>query len=178
MPVGRALMAVDRGIPYPKGAFAFHFKSVGLAHDIDRISAATRALSADRAIAALIRVRRVAVDAEADRAAATGAFETHRQLNLLGTLLGAREAPHATLGHCFRHPGLSPPGFLVSRRRHTLEIADKKERRAEARRQGMGLEGDNLPSPVRCTRPARRHPRSRDRALCTIENDASRNRRV
>src|SRR5215471_6268969 len=78
MPVGRAFMAVDRCIPYPERAFAFHFKSVGYAHDIDRVSAPTCALAADRAIAALIRVRRVAVDAEADRAAATGAFETHR----------------------------------------------------------------------------------------------------
>src|SRR5262249_57789588 len=88
MPIGRAFMAVDRGIPYPKRAFAFHFKSVGLAHNVDRVSAATRALAADRAIAALIRVRRVAVDAEADRAAATGAFETHRHVNLLGMLPG------------------------------------------------------------------------------------------
>src|SRR5215813_10745514 len=78
MPVGRASMAFDRCIPYPERGFAFHFKRVGYAHDIDRVSSATRALAADRAIAALIRVRRVAVDAEADRAAATGAFETHR----------------------------------------------------------------------------------------------------
>src|SRR5215471_6165597 len=33
-----------------------------------------------------------------------------------------------------------PPGLLVSRRRHALEIAEEKERRAEARRRGgMGL---------------------------------------
>src|SRR6202040_4091435 len=44
---------------------------------------------------ALIRVRRVAVDAEADSAAATRAFETHWHLNLLGTLLGARTACYA-----------------------------------------------------------------------------------
>src|SRR6516162_9992559 len=94
MSVGRALMAVDRCIPYPKPAFVLHFKSVGYAHDVDRVATATRALAADRAIAALIRVRRVAVDAEADRAAATGAFETHRHLNLLGTLLGASKMPH------------------------------------------------------------------------------------
>src|SRR6478672_8548799 len=86
MPVGRAFMAVDCCIPYPERAFAFHFKSVGSAHDIDRVSAATRALAANRAIAALIWVGRVAVDAEPDRAAATGAFETHRHSNLLGSL--------------------------------------------------------------------------------------------
>jgi hypothetical protein len=90
MPVGRAFMAVDRCIPYPERGFAFHFDSVGYAHDIDRVSAAARALAADRAIAALIRVRRVALDAEADSAAATRAFETHWHLNLLATLLGAR----------------------------------------------------------------------------------------
>src|SRR5512133_1211533 len=84
-------MAVDRRIPYPERAFALHFERVGEPHNIDRVSATTRALAADRAIAALIRVRRVAVDAEADRAAATGAFETHRHLNLLGTLLGTQE---------------------------------------------------------------------------------------
>ena len=80
MPVGRALMAVDRCIPYPERAFAFHFKSVVYAHDIDRVSAATRTLAADRSIAALIRVRCVAVDAEADRAAATRAIEMYRHL--------------------------------------------------------------------------------------------------
>src|ERR1700739_3273767 len=90
MPVGRAFTAVDRCIPQPERPFAFHFKSLGDAHYIDRVSAAARALAADRAIAALIRVRRVAVDAEADGAAATGAFETHWHLNLLGTLTGAR----------------------------------------------------------------------------------------
>src|SRR3984893_10507668 len=89
MPVGRAFTAVDRCIPQPERPFAFHFKSLGDAHYIDRLSAATRALAANRAIAALIRVRRVAVDAEADRAAATGAFETHRHSNLLGRLLSA-----------------------------------------------------------------------------------------
>src|ERR1700758_4602640 len=93
MSVGRALMAVDRCIPYPKPAFALHFKSVGYPHDVDRVATATRALAADRAIAALIRARRVAVDAEADRAAATGAFETHRQLKTSSeTLLGARKS--------------------------------------------------------------------------------------
>src|SRR5215472_16879163 len=86
MPVGRAFMAVDRRIPYPERASAFHSKSGGNPHDIDRVSTATRALAADRAIAALIRVRRVAVDAEADRAAATGTFETHRHVSLLGAL--------------------------------------------------------------------------------------------
>src|SRR5215831_10855737 len=77
MPVGRAFMAVDWCIPYPERAFAFHFKAVGSAHDIDRVPTATRTLAADRAIAALIRVRCVAVDAEADRTAATGTFEMH-----------------------------------------------------------------------------------------------------
>src|SRR5215475_13697095 len=111
MPIGRAFMAVDRRIPYPKRAFAFHFKSVGLAHNVDRVSAATRALAADRAIATLIRVRRVAVDAEADRAAATGAFETHWHLDLLGTLLGVRKLPHAILGRCVSHT----PGEFMER---------------------------------------------------------------
>src|ERR1700730_9222161 len=104
MPVGRPLTAVDRCIPQPERPFAFHFKSLGDAHDIDRVSAATRALAADRAIASLIRVRRVAVDAEADRTAATRAFETHRHLTLLGTLLGGRKVPWVILGPCFRHP--------------------------------------------------------------------------
>jgi hypothetical protein len=63
MPIGRALTAVDRCIPYPKRGFAYHFKSIGYTHDIDRVPATARALAADRAIAALIRVRRMAVDA-------------------------------------------------------------------------------------------------------------------
>jgi hypothetical protein len=46
----------------------------------------------------------VAVDAEADRTAATRAFETHRHLTLLGTLLGGRKVPWVILGPCFRHP--------------------------------------------------------------------------
>jgi len=45
-------------------------------------TAAPRTLAADRAIAALIWIRRMAVDAEADRATPAGAFETHRHLNL------------------------------------------------------------------------------------------------
>src|SRR5262252_6478932 len=73
MPVGRAFMAVDRCIPYPERGFVFHYERVGSAHDIDRVSATARALATDRTIAALIRVRGVAVDAEADRAAATRA---------------------------------------------------------------------------------------------------------
>src|SRR5262249_34143102 len=92
IPVGRAFMAADRCVPYPERAFAFHSKSVGYAHNIDRVSAPTRALAADRAIAALIRVRRVAVDAEGDRAAATGTFETHRHVSLLGALPGDTQA--------------------------------------------------------------------------------------
>src|ERR1700751_3078629 len=84
MPVGRTLTAVDRSIPYPERVFALHFESIGYAHDIDRVSGAAGTLAADRAIAPLIRVRRVAVDAEGDRAAATGAFEAHRHLDLLG----------------------------------------------------------------------------------------------
>ena len=47
------------------------------------------------------------VDAEADRAAATGAFETHWHLNLLGTLFGARKVPYAILGRCIRHPAIA-----------------------------------------------------------------------
>src|SRR5215469_15627846 len=74
--------AVDRRIPHPERAPAFDFESVGSGHDIDRVSAGARALAADRAIAALIRVRCVTVDAEADRSTATGAFETHRHLRL------------------------------------------------------------------------------------------------
>src|SRR5262245_26196481 len=82
IPVGRPLVTVDRRIPHPERASAFDFESVGSAHDIDRVSAGARTLAADRAIAVLIRVRRVTVDAEADRSAATGAFETHRHLRL------------------------------------------------------------------------------------------------
>ena len=53
----------------------------------------------------------MAVDAEADRAAATGAFETYRHLNLLGTLLGAKKVLHAILG-----PGLGHPSGEVMNR--------------------------------------------------------------
>src|ERR1700746_2907119 len=99
MPVGRALMAVDRRIPCPERALAFHFESVGYAHDIDRLSAATRALAANRAITALIWVRRVAVDAEADRAAATGAFETHRHWKPPRKRCSSSEACSGKIGH-------------------------------------------------------------------------------
>ena len=67
IPIGRPLVTVDRRFPHPERASAFDFESVGSAHDIDRVSTGARTLAADRAIAALIRVRRVTVDAEAER---------------------------------------------------------------------------------------------------------------
>src|SRR3984885_15157238 len=82
--VGRARFAVDRRVPYPERALAAHFKRVGYPHDVDCITTAAGALAADRAIAALVGVRRMTVNCETDRAAATGAFETHRHSNLRG----------------------------------------------------------------------------------------------
>ena len=71
MPVGRTSMTVDGRVPHSERTFAFHFKRVGDPHDIDRISTAAGAFATDRAIAALIRVGRMALDAEADRTATT-----------------------------------------------------------------------------------------------------------
>ena len=143
MPVGRALIAVDRRIPYPERAFTFHFESVGEAHDIDRVSAATRALAADRAIAALIWVRRVAVDAEGDRAAATGAFETHRHLNLIGALLGARKVPDAIIGRGFRHPGHPSGASCIPAPTRSRNCRGKRapSRSPTPRRDGLGAKG-------------------------------------
>src|SRR5262249_35715260 len=86
--ISRPPRAVDRCIPYSEHAFSSHSKRGGYAHDVDRVSAAPSALAADRAIAALVRVRGVAVDADADRTAATGPVETHRHLTLPQQLLG------------------------------------------------------------------------------------------
>src|SRR5579872_17788 len=84
IPVGRAFPPIDRRVPHADRLFAAYFKSVSYPHDVNCISAAARALAADRAIAALIGVGRVAVDREADRTAAARAFETHRHSSLLG----------------------------------------------------------------------------------------------
>src|ERR1700716_971674 len=78
MPLGRAFLAVDRRVPDADRTAALDLQRVGLAHDVDRITAAAGALAADRAIAALVGVGGVAVEREADRAAAARAFETDR----------------------------------------------------------------------------------------------------
>jgi hypothetical protein len=51
----------------------------------------------------LLPLARLAEAQGADRAAATGAFEAHRYLNLLGALLGEGKVPHAVPSRCFRH---------------------------------------------------------------------------
>src|SRR5439155_2456247 len=84
MPLGRAFLAVDHRVPDANRAPARDFKTVGNAHDVDRIPAAARALAADRAIAALVGVGAVAVEGKPDRAAAAGAFETHRHWRYSG----------------------------------------------------------------------------------------------
>src|SRR6185437_6169516 len=90
MPVGRARRAVDRRVPDAQRAPARHLKRSRYPHDVDRVTATARALAADGAIAALIRVGGVAVDREAHGAAAARPFEAHRHRFILARGISAK----------------------------------------------------------------------------------------
>ena len=66
-----------------KRFFAFHRKACGGAHEIDGEAASASSLSADRAIAKLIGMRRVRLYREFDRTAATRTVEFDRHARLL-----------------------------------------------------------------------------------------------
>jgi hypothetical protein len=63
-------------------SLAFDLQRVRIAHDVDGEAAAARGLAADRAIAELVGIGRVALDAETHRLAAAGTFEQFRHVRL------------------------------------------------------------------------------------------------
>src|SRR5262245_50885461 len=65
-----AVLVFDLGAIDADRALALDLQRVEGAHDVDGVSPAARRLAADRAVAKLIRIRRVALQREAHRAAA------------------------------------------------------------------------------------------------------------
>src|SRR5215218_6899025 len=59
---------------------ALYLQGVRVGPEVDRIPSSARRLAADGAVAGLIRVRRLGLDPEADRAAVTRTFEQHARL--------------------------------------------------------------------------------------------------
>src|ERR1700687_1898904 len=77
-PLGRAFLAVDHRVPFADRAAALDLQRLKIAHDVDRITAATGALAADRAVAALVGVGGLAGERKLARAAAAVALERYR----------------------------------------------------------------------------------------------------
>ena len=104
------------------------FNVVGVAHDIDRVTAAAGGLAADRAIAAHVRLRRVRVDAERDGAAVTGPFELHRRLLWIGRSIIARTR---SVAHTRSGPAYLCRGSNASRSPSPSRLNDSTSRKID-----------------------------------------------